>query len=135
MLRPGAGSDSADHLRHCARQERGAGGGTRSAPARIALAAKVCVPIVALVALFLLFQGASAIVSLLLGYEFVTQLLPSMLMSLRRNNPITATGATAGMATALPPSRGSPSARRPHRTCSVCSRLRSSTSTPAWSPW
>ncbi|TWP35448.1 sodium:solute symporter family protein [Leekyejoonella antrihumi] len=67
-------------------------------PARIAIAAKICVPVVALVALFLLFQGGSAIVNLLLlGYAFVTQLLPSMLMTLRRNNPITAAGATAGM--------------------------------------
>ncbi len=68
--------------------------------AHTALAAKACVPVVTLVAIVLLFRGGNAIVNLLLlGYAFVTQLLPSMLMSLRRDNPVTAWGASAGMAT------------------------------------
>jgi len=41
------------------------------------------VPVVTLVALYLTFQGGQAIVNLpLLGYAFVTQLFPSMTMSL-----------------------------------------------------
>ncbi|TWE11284.1 sodium:solute symporter family protein [Rudaeicoccus suwonensis] len=60
--------------------------------------AKASVPVVALVSLYLLFQGGQAIVNLLLlGYAFVTQLLPSMLASLLKKNPISAWGATSGM--------------------------------------
>lgn len=67
-------------------------------PTQVSWAAKVCVPVVALIAIFLLFQGGSAIVNLLLlGYAFVTQLMPSMLASLLRRNPVTAIGATSGM--------------------------------------
>lgn len=70
----------------------------RSSAASASLVAKASVPVVALVALVLLFQGGQAIVNLLLlGYAFVTQLLPSMLASLLKKNPISSWGATAGM--------------------------------------
>lgn len=70
----------------------------RSSAASASLVAKASVPVVALIALYLLFQGGQAIVNLLLlGYAFVTQLLPSMLASLLKHNPVSAWGATAGM--------------------------------------
>ena len=56
------------------------------------------VPVVTLVALYLTFQGSQAIVNLLLlGYAFVTQLFPSMTMSLLSRNPVNKWGAGAGM--------------------------------------
>ena len=56
------------------------------------------VPVVTLVALDLTFQGGQAIVNLpLLGYAFVTQLFPSMTMSLLSRNPVNKWGAGAGM--------------------------------------
>ena len=66
--------------------------------ARVGLVARVMVPVVTAIALFLTFQGGQAIVNLLLlGYAFVTQLFPSMVMSLLHRNPITKWGAGAGM--------------------------------------
>lgn len=70
----------------------------KGSAASAGIVAKMSVPVVALVALYLLFQGGQAIVSLLLlGYAFVTQLLPSMLASLLKKNPVSSWGATAGM--------------------------------------
>ncbi|MDU0315798.1 sodium:solute symporter family protein [Phycicoccus sp. M110.8] len=67
---------------------------------RVTSLARLCVPLVTAVALFLTFQGGSAIVNLLLlGYAFVTQLFPAMIMSLLRTNPVTKWGAGAGMLT------------------------------------
>ncbi len=60
--------------------------------------AKTMVPLVTLVALYMTFQGGDAIVNLLLlGYAFVTQLFPSMVMSLLSRNPVNKWGAGAGM--------------------------------------
>ena len=65
---------------------------------QISLVAKIAVPVVTAIALILAFRGGSAIVNLLLlGYAFVTQLFPSVIMSLTRNNPVTKYGAGAGM--------------------------------------
>jgi len=66
--------------------------------ARVAQIAKATVPIIMLITLYLTFNGGNAIVNLLLlGYAFVTQLFPSMVMSLTRHNWVTKWGAGAGM--------------------------------------
>lgn len=60
--------------------------------------AKIMVPVIMAITLFLTFQGGSAIVNLLLlGYAFVTQLFPSMVLSLMPRNRVTKWGAGAGM--------------------------------------
>lgn len=60
--------------------------------------AKIMVPVITLIALYLTFQGGEAIVNLLLlGYAFVTQLFPSMVMSLLNRNPVNKWGAGSGM--------------------------------------
>jgi len=65
---------------------------------KVALAARGLVPIVALVAVGFTLQGGQTIVALLLmGYSFVTQLFPSLICSLMRNNPVTKSGAFAGI--------------------------------------
>ncbi len=65
---------------------------------RVSLVAKTMVPVVTLIALYMTFQGGEAIVNLLLlGYAFVTQLFPSMIMSLVRRNPVNKWGAGSGM--------------------------------------
>ena len=64
----------------------------------IARTARLLVPLVALVAVWFTLQGGETIVALLLmGYAFVTQLFPALLMSLARHNPVTRTGAFAGI--------------------------------------
>ena len=66
--------------------------------AQVGRVARISVPVVTAVALYLTFRGGSAIVNLLLlGYAFVTQLFPSMVMSLHPRNPVTTWGAGAGM--------------------------------------
>jgi solute:Na+ symporter, SSS family len=66
--------------------------------AHVSTVAKLLVPIVALVAVAFTLKGGNTIVALLLmGYSFVTQLFPSLLMSLRRHNPVTKQGAFAGI--------------------------------------
>jgi SSS family solute:Na+ symporter len=53
---------------------------------------------VALVAVFFTLRGGQTIVALLLmGYSFVTQLFPALVMSLRRHNPLTSAGVFAGI--------------------------------------
>jgi SSS family solute:Na+ symporter len=60
--------------------------------------AKLLVPVVALVAVFFTLKGGETIVALLLmGYSFVTQLFPSMVLSLARRNFATREGAAAGI--------------------------------------
>jgi SSS family solute:Na+ symporter len=67
---------------------------------RVTSLARLCVPLVTAIALFLTFKGGNAIVNLLLlGYAFVTQLFPAMITSLLGNNPVTKWGAGAGMLT------------------------------------
>ncbi len=66
--------------------------------AAIARLARWLVPVVALVAVFFTLQGGQTIVALLLmGYSFVTQLFPGLILSLRRRNPATSTGVMAGI--------------------------------------
>ncbi|GAB0112877.1 sodium:solute symporter family protein [Acidisoma sp. C75] len=67
-------------------------------PERVALIAKVLVPVVALVGAYFAISGSATIVSLLLmGYAFVTQLFPAMILSLSPRNPLTRQGAIAGI--------------------------------------
>ncbi len=71
-------------------------GGTSDA--HISMVARLLVPIVALVAVAFTLRGGNTIVALLLmGYSFVTQFFPSLLMSLRRHNPVTKEGAFVGI--------------------------------------
>jgi SSS family solute:Na+ symporter len=66
--------------------------------ARVGLVAKLMVPAVALVAVLFTLRGGNTIVALLLmGYSFVTQLLPSLVASLLPRNRVTAAGAMAGI--------------------------------------
>jgi len=67
-----------------------------SDPQRIALIARWLVPVVALIALWFTFNGGGTIVALLLmGYAFVTQLFPALLLSLGERTRVRA-GAVAG---------------------------------------
>lgn len=60
--------------------------------------AKLLVPLVALVAVFFTLKGGETIVALLLmGYSFVTQLFPSLILSLAHRNFATREGAAAGI--------------------------------------
>jgi SSS family solute:Na+ symporter len=60
--------------------------------------AKLLVPLVALVAVFFTLKGGETIVALLLmGYSFVTQLFPSLVLSLAHRNIATREGAAAGI--------------------------------------
>jgi SSS family solute:Na+ symporter len=60
--------------------------------------ARCLVPVVALVAVFFTLRGGQTIVALLLmGYSFVTQLFPALVMSLRRHNPLSSIGVFAGI--------------------------------------
>ncbi len=70
----------------------------QASSARVGLVARTMVPVVTAIALYLTFKGGAAIVNLLLlGYAFVTQLFPSMVMSLLERNPVNKWGAGAGM--------------------------------------
>jgi SSS family solute:Na+ symporter len=70
-------------------------GATDAAVSRVA---KALVPIIALVSVVFALQGGTTIVALLLmGYAFVTQLLPSLVASLLPRNPVTREGAFAGI--------------------------------------
>lgn len=65
---------------------------------QISRLAKLLVPVVALVAVFFTLQGGQTIVALLLmGYSFVTQLFPALVLSLARRNIATREGAVAGI--------------------------------------
>ena len=59
---------------------------------------RMCVPIVALIALFFTFFGGNSIIALLImAYSFVLQLFPPLFLSLWKKNPVTKTGAAAGI--------------------------------------
>jgi len=65
---------------------------------QISQLAKLLVPVVALVAVFFTLKGGHTIVALLLmGYSFVTQLFPALVLSLARRNFCTREGAIAGI--------------------------------------
>jgi SSS family solute:Na+ symporter len=66
--------------------------------AQVSQLAKFLVPVVALVAVFFTLKGGETIVALLLmGYSFVTQLFPSLVLSLAHRNIATREGAMAGI--------------------------------------
>ncbi|AUI37081.1 sodium:solute symporter [[Bacillus] caldolyticus] len=65
---------------------------------QVAKLAKYLVPIIALVSLYFTFRGGDTIVALLLmGYSLVTQLFPSFVLSLTKQNFVTKQGAFAGI--------------------------------------
>jgi SSS family solute:Na+ symporter len=65
---------------------------------QVAKLAKYLVPVIALVSLYFTFRGGNTIVALLLmGYSLVTQLFPSLVLSLMKNNFVTKQGAFAGI--------------------------------------
>jgi SSS family solute:Na+ symporter len=65
---------------------------------QVSVLAKLLVPVVTLVCVYFTFNGGDSIVTLLLmGYSFVTQLAPALLLSLMKNNFVTKQGAAAGM--------------------------------------
>ena len=64
----------------------------------VAQLARALVPVIALISVYFTLNGGNTIVALLLmGYAFVTQLLPAMIGSLMRRNPVTTPGAIAGI--------------------------------------
>jgi SSS family solute:Na+ symporter len=66
--------------------------------AHVSRLARLLVPVVALVAVWFTLQGGETIVALLLmGYSFVTQLFPALVLSLLPRNPATKEGAFAGI--------------------------------------
>ena len=66
---------------------------------RIALIARLSVPVWALIAVWFAIGGGQTIVALLLmGYVFVTQLFPALIASLTQRNPVSTPGAFAGIA-------------------------------------
>jgi len=70
--------------------------------ARVLRIAKLVVPLVALVAIYFTLRGGQSIVALLLmGYSFVTQLFPALVLSLPGNNWVTREGAAAGIVTGV----------------------------------
>lgn len=65
---------------------------------QVSRVAKLLVPVVALVAVFFTLRGGETIVALLLmGYSLVTQLFPSLVLSLGQRNIATREGAAAGI--------------------------------------
>jgi solute:Na+ symporter, SSS family len=65
---------------------------------QVAKLAKYLVPVIALISLYFTFRGGNTIVALLLmGYSLVTQLFPSLVLSLMKNNFVTKQGAFAGI--------------------------------------
>lgn len=65
---------------------------------KVIMLAKVLVPVIALISVYFTLNGGDTIVLLLLmGYSFVTQLFPSMICSLLKNNFVSKQGAIAGI--------------------------------------
>ena len=65
---------------------------------RVSKLAKLFVPVVALVAVYFTLRGGETIVALLLmGYSFVTQLFPALILSLTRQSFVSREGAIAGI--------------------------------------
>ncbi|MFK2826991.1 sodium:solute symporter family protein [Bacillus sp. B190/17] len=70
--------------------------------ARIMKLAKILVPVLALIAVYFTLSGGNTIVALLLmGYNMVTQLFPSFIVSLWKNNFVTKQGAISGIIAGL----------------------------------
>lgn len=73
-------------------------GRPQATDSEISLVAKLAVMVVALVVVWFSLGGSQTLVSLLLmAYSFVTQLFPSLIMSLARRNFVTKQGAIAGI--------------------------------------
>jgi len=71
-------------------------------PRALARLARTLVPAVALAAAWLTLRGGGALVPLLLlGYSFVTQLLPALLAALPERRRVTPAGAAAGIVTGV----------------------------------
>ncbi len=69
-----------------------------AADAHIVVVARALVPLVALVAVYFTLAGGETIVALLLmGYSFVTQLFPALMLSLAKTRWATPAGAAAGI--------------------------------------
>lgn len=67
--------------------------------ARVLMVAKLSVPVIALAAVIFTLRGGQTIVALLLmGYSFVTQLFPALVLSLPGTRWVTRAGAAAGIA-------------------------------------
>jgi solute:Na+ symporter, SSS family len=65
---------------------------------QVSMTARYLVPVVALIAVFFTFKGGNTLVTLLLmGYSLVTQLFPTLVFSLMKNNFVTTQGAFAGI--------------------------------------
>jgi solute:Na+ symporter, SSS family len=72
-------------------------GGLRSDESTVRLA-KILVPVIAALGCYLAIAGSSTIVALILmGFAFVTQLFPGVVLSLRERNPATKEGVAAGI--------------------------------------
>ncbi|MDM5337510.1 sodium:solute symporter [Fictibacillus enclensis] len=70
--------------------------------AQVTRTARYLVPVVALIAVFFTFKGGNTLVALLLmGYSLVTQLFPTLVFSLMKNNFVTKAGAFAGIGTGV----------------------------------
>ncbi|QTL50532.1 sodium:solute symporter family protein [Priestia aryabhattai] len=70
----------------------------QASEARIALLAKSFVPIVALISVYFTINGGTTLSTIILmGYSLMTQLFPSLLFSLRKNNFVTKQGAAWGI--------------------------------------
>lgn len=69
---------------------------------QIASIAKILVPVLALIAVYFTLTGGNTIVALLLmGYNMVTQLFPSFITSLMKNNFVSKQGAASGIIAGL----------------------------------
>ncbi|WP_018661976.1 sodium:solute symporter family protein [Heyndrickxia acidiproducens] len=69
---------------------------------QVEAAAKILVPVVALITVYFTINGGDTIVALLLmGYSLVTQLFPAFVFSLLKHNFVTKYGAFAGIATGV----------------------------------
>jgi solute:Na+ symporter, SSS family len=69
-----------------------------AADTHVVRVAKLLVPVVALVAVYFTLTGGQTIVALLLmGYSFVTQLFPALVLSLAKTKWVTPAGAAAGI--------------------------------------
>ncbi len=70
----------------------------QASEARIALLAKSFVPIVALISVYFTLNGGKTLSTIILmGYSLMTQLFPSLLFSLKKNNFVTKQGAAWGI--------------------------------------
>lgn len=100
--RIGAGIHAFDERRYTARENVYKEFAPAVSDRHIVRLAKFLVPIIALIAVYFTLNGGETMSALILmGYSLITQLFPSLLFSLKRNNPINKFGAIAGIITGL----------------------------------